>query len=169
MVRVKAIKVRAAAAKVTTMAQQGVAQEVGANNKEQVAVLQSRWRRAAKQAVAAKRARSGSMQVEEPEHAEHPEKRYRGSSIGSAAAEHVETKHEGEDMPAIEDKETDLEGERSHTMQEVHKRTAKNTKAESSERYSRDESKHGRDVASNSGGSTGGNRGSDFRNEVVWP
>ena len=86
------------------------------------------------EAAAAKRARSGSMQVEEPEHAEHPEKRYRGSSIGSAAAEHVETKHEGEDMPAIEDKETDDDGEQAHTMQEVHKRTAKNTKAESSER-----------------------------------
>ena len=68
------------------------------------------------EAAAAKRARSGSMQVEEPEHAEHPEKRYRGSSIGSAAAEHVETKHEGEDMTVTEDKETDLEGERSHTM-----------------------------------------------------
>ena len=70
------------------------------------------------EAAAAKIVRSGSVQVEQPELAGHLEKRYRGSSIGSAAAaaEHVETKHGGEDMTAIEDEETDPESEQSQTM-----------------------------------------------------
>ena len=132
--RVKAIKVRAAAAKVTTMAQHGELEEVGANSKEQAAVLQSRWRRAAKRQrqrretdQEACKSRSQSLQNIQRRDAEE-------APSGQELQNMLKQSTMGEDMTAIEDKETDVEGEQAHTMQEVHKRTAKNTKAEFSER-----------------------------------
>ena len=52
------------------------------------------------------------MEVEQQELAEPLERRCKGSSIAPAVAEYIKTKHEEEeDMPAIEDKEKDVEGE----------------------------------------------------------
>ena len=57
----------------------------------------------------------------QPELAEHPEERYRVCSIGWAAIEHVKAEHEGKDMTAIEDKETDLEGEQTLDVHSIAK------------------------------------------------
>ena len=61
-------------------------------------------------------ASSGSMHVEQPELADLSTRKYIGSPSGSKEAEHVETKHAGGDVAAIENKEAVVEGEQAHTM-----------------------------------------------------